>query len=61
MSIFALFGAIASYSDAFLSSSKAGIRSAAQFENSSYTGEAEEDDIEALKITYHGIKIGQMN
>ena len=48
MLIFALFGALASYSDAFLSINKAGIRSAAQSENSSYTGEAEEDDIEAL-------------
>ena len=48
MLIFALFVAIVSYSDAFLSSSKAGIRSAAQFENISYTGEAEGDTIEAL-------------
>ena len=53
MLIFALFGALASYSDAFLSINKAGIRLAAQSENNSYTGEAEEDDIEAL-VRRHG-------
>ena len=56
MLIFALFGALASYSDAFLSINKAGIRSAAQSENSSYTGEAEEDDIEALVTSEEAVK-----
>ena len=51
MLIFVLFGALASYSAAFLAINKAGIRSAAQSENSSYTGEAEEDDIGALART----------